>query len=208
MSDIIGNDSTGSMDMLVDISSATTPQEGGGEFIIIIRITRRSEMVKLVKILIIDSSHNFCNKDFFLDKLVCIFRFVKICNMSDIIGNDSTGSMDMLVDISSATTPQETVSLTFNNDLAQFKTSSKYFVSELNKFAIMLFRVHLTLAGFKLTMLVVIGTDCIGSYKSNYHMITTMTSPILFLRKMSVKLHEIKIFQSEFSLGKDLTIVL
>jgi hypothetical protein len=26
-------------------------------------------MVKLVKILIIDSSHNFCNKDFFLDKL-------------------------------------------------------------------------------------------------------------------------------------------
>ena len=64
----------------------------------------------------------------------CIFRFVKICNMSDIFGNDSTGSMDMLVDISSATTPQETVSLTFNNDLPQFKTSSKYFVSELNKF--------------------------------------------------------------------------
>ena len=54
--------------------------------------------------------------------------------MSDIIGNDSTGSMDMLVDISSATTPQETVSLTFNNDLPQFKTNSKYFVSELNKF--------------------------------------------------------------------------
>jgi hypothetical protein len=48
--------------------------------------------------------------------------------MSDIFGNDSTGSMDMLVDISSAT-PQETVSLTFNNDLPQFKTSSKYFVS-------------------------------------------------------------------------------
>ena len=54
--------------------------------------------------------------------------------MSDIFGNDSTGSMDMLVDISSATTPQETVSLTFNNDLPQFKTSSKYFESELNKF--------------------------------------------------------------------------
>ena len=51
-------------------------------------------------------------------------RFVKICNMSDIIGNDSTGSMDMLVDISSVTTPQETVSLTFNNDLPQFKTSN------------------------------------------------------------------------------------
>jgi len=33
-------------------------------------------------------------------------------------------------------------------------------------------------AGFKLTMLVVIGTDCIVSYKSNYHMITTMTAPL------------------------------
>ena len=32
--------------------------------------------------------------------------------------------------------------------------------------------VHLTWTGFKLTMLVVIGTDCIGSYKSNYHAIT------------------------------------
>ena len=28
--------------------------------------------------------------------------------------------------------------------------------------------------GFKLTTLVVIGTDCIGSYKFNYHAITTM----------------------------------
>ena len=31
-------------------------------------------------------------------------------------------------------------------------------------------------AGFKLTMLVVIGTDCIGSYKSNYHRIMTMAA--------------------------------
>ena len=38
---------------------------------------------------------------------------------------------------------------------------------------IMLYRVHLTWAGFKLTMLVVIGAECIGSYKSNYHTITT-----------------------------------
>jgi hypothetical protein len=30
--------------------------------------------------------------------------------------------------------------------------------------------------GFKLTTLVVIGTDCIGSYKSNYHTITTTTA--------------------------------
>ena len=40
-------------------------------------------------------------------------------------------------------------------------------------YQIMLFRVHLTWAGFELTMLVVIGTDCIGSHKSNYHTITT-----------------------------------
>jgi hypothetical protein len=38
-----------------------------------------------------------------------------------------------------------------------------------------LYRVHHT-TGFKLTMLVVIATDCIGSYKSNYHTITTTTA--------------------------------
>jgi hypothetical protein len=39
---------------------------------------------------------------------------------------------------------------------------------------IMLYRVHLTRAGFKLTTLVVIGADCIGSYKSNHHTIMTI----------------------------------
>jgi len=38
---------------------------------------------------------------------------------------------------------------------------------------IILYQVHLTWAGFELTMLVVIGADCIGSYKSNYHAIRT-----------------------------------
>jgi hypothetical protein len=42
---------------------------------------------------------------------------------------------------------------------------------------IMLYRVHLAMRGFELTTLVVIGTDCIYSYKSNYHMITTTTIP-------------------------------
>ena len=37
----------------------------------------------------------------------------------------------------------------------------------------MLYRVHLTRAGFQLTTLVVIDTDCIGSCKSNYHKTTT-----------------------------------
>jgi hypothetical protein len=45
---------------------------------------------------------------------------------------------------------------------------------------IMLYRVHLVSVGFELAMLVVIGTDCIGSCKSNYHtiMITTMMAPV------------------------------
>ena len=43
---------------------------------------------------------------------------------------------------------------------------------------IMLYPVHPTLAGFELTMLLMIGTDCIGSKKSNYHMITTTTAPV------------------------------
>ena len=31
------------------------------------------------------------------------------------------------------------------------------------------------MSGFELTVLVVIGTDCTGSCKSNYHMIMTIT---------------------------------
>ena len=40
---------------------------------------------------------------------------------------------------------------------------------------IMLYRVHLAWVEFELTTYVVIGTDGIGSYKSNYHTITTTT---------------------------------
>ena len=45
---------------------------------------------------------------------------------------------------------------------------------------LMLYRVHLVRVGFELTTLVVIGTDCIGSYKSNYHTIRTTTAPEVF----------------------------
>ena len=41
---------------------------------------------------------------------------------------------------------------------------------------LILYRVHLARAGFELTMLVVIGTDCTDSYTSNYHTITTTTA--------------------------------
>jgi len=43
---------------------------------------------------------------------------------------------------------------------------------------IMLYRLHLTSVGFKLTTLEVIGTDCIDSCKSNYHMITITIAPL------------------------------
>ena len=44
---------------------------------------------------------------------------------------------------------------------------------------IMLYRVHLTCAGFELTTLVVICTDCTGSCKSNQNTIMTTTAPLI-----------------------------
>ena len=49
---------------------------------------------------------------------------------------------------------------------------------------IMLYQVHLAWAGFELTTSVVIGTDCIGSCKSNFHTIMTMTAPFLILAEL------------------------
>ena len=48
---------------------------------------------------------------------------------------------------------------------------------------IMLYRVHVVWMGFELTTLVVIGTDSIGSYKSNYHPIMTTMDPWAKQRK-------------------------
>ena len=52
---------------------------------------------------------------------------------------------------------------------------------------IMLYRVHLAWAGFELTTSVVTGTDCIGSYKSNYHTITTTTKRDIIVGARKVK---------------------
>ena len=51
---------------------------------------------------------------------------------------------------------------------------------------IMLYRIHFAWAVFELPTVVVIGTDCIGSYKSNYHTITTVTT----LAKIGIFLDE------------------
>jgi hypothetical protein len=42
---------------------------------------------------------------------------------------------------------------------------------------IMLYPVHLTMSGIEFTTLVVIGTDCTGSCKCNYHTVTIMMAP-------------------------------
>jgi hypothetical protein len=52
-------------------------------------------------------------------------------------------------------------------------------------YPIMWKQVHLAWAGFELTTLVVKGTDCIGSYKSNYYTIMTTTSPELILIRLT-----------------------
>jgi len=41
---------------------------------------------------------------------------------------------------------------------------------------LMLYRVHLAMSAIRTRNEVVIGTDCIGSCKSNYHTITTTTA--------------------------------
>ena len=49
----------------------------------------------------------------------------------------------------------------------------------------MMYRVHLTRAGFELTTLLEIGTDYICSCKSNYHMIMTTTAPYIHRNRSS-----------------------
>jgi len=75
-------------------------------------------------------------------------------------------------------------------------------------YSTMLYRVHLAWMVFELTTLVVIDTDCIGGYKSNYHTITNTTPLSLFDGiilhniKSSTFLQEITVYDSLLSYSK------
>jgi hypothetical protein len=57
-------------------------------------------------------------------------------------------------------------------------------------------RVHFTWAGLALTTLVVIGTDCIGSYKSNWHMITTAPVMVSMLDSSAIDVDQTKVYRT------------
>jgi len=67
---------------------------------------------------------------------------------------------------------------------------------------IMMYRVHLARAGFELTTLVVIGTDCTGGCRSNYH--TSTTAPSHVLRRLIhyaacwISFYEAQTFKASF----------
>ena len=65
---------------------------------------------------------------------------------------------------------------------------------------IMLYRVHLAIIGLELTTLLVIDTHCTCSCKSNYHTITSTTTPYSKLNNLSIflycKMHLFVYFQS------------
>ena len=66
-------------------------------------------------------------------------------------------------------------------------TFKKYFID----IVAVSFMVKETWAGFELTTLVVTGTDCIGSYKSNYHTNTTTKAPKFYLKSIGkIKLNQ------------------
>jgi hypothetical protein len=61
----------------------------------------------------------------------------------------------------------------------------------------MLYQKHLAMSGIQTHNLVVIGTDCIGSCKSNYHTIMTTTAPPE-IRATETWMYLLNLFQVEY----------
>jgi len=63
---------------------------------------------------------------------------------------------------------------------------------------IIMYRIYHAWAGFELTTLVVIGTDCIGSCKSNYHTITAMMAPQHLISFCVLGVSVVHVFLNDF----------
>jgi hypothetical protein len=63
------------------------------------------------------------------------------------------------------------------------RENHRHVTSHWQIYHIVLHGVHLAWTGFEFTMMVVIGADGIGSYKSNNHMNTTTTTPNFAVEK-------------------------
>jgi len=68
------------------------------------------------------------------------------------------------------------ISVSFISGGHQRKPLTRRMQITVELYHIMLYRVHFAWVGFELITLVAIGTDCIGSCKSNSHTITTTTT--------------------------------
>ena len=70
----------------------------------------------------------------------------------------------------------------------------------------MLYPMHLVWARFELTMLVVIGTDCIGSSKSNYHTITNIYKTVNLIEDVMISVPTSSVVGRgfEFRLGQSI----